>query len=99
MRLNLTMDSRPTPPTQAYWDVAADSYARDFTTTLIGQKLRAAVWRDLDRAFRPGQKVLELNCGTGLDAVHLAQRKIRVLACDISKGMVEQARRHAEAAT
>ena len=94
-RLSLTMDSGPTPPTQAYWDVAADGYARDFTTTLIGQKLRAAVWRDLDRAFSPGQRVLELNCGTGLDAVHLAQRGISILACDISGRMVEKARQHA----
>jgi SAM-dependent methyltransferase len=83
---------------QDYWDVAADTYARDFATTLIGQKLRAAVWRYLDRAFHPGQRVLELNCGTGLDAVHLAQRGISLLACDISGGMIESARRHANAA-
>lgn len=90
------MDSRSTLPTRAYWDVAADSYARDFTTTLIGQKLRAAIWRDLDRAFSPGQRVLELSCGTGLDAVYLAQNGISVLACDISGRMVEKARQHAK---
>jgi SAM-dependent methyltransferase len=92
------MDFKPTSAARSYWDLAADSYARDFTTTLIGQKLRAAIWRDLDRAFSPGQRVLELNCGTGLDAVHLAQRGISVLACDISGSMVEKARQLADAA-
>jgi SAM-dependent methyltransferase len=90
------MDSRPVSLARAYWDVAADSYAQDFATTLIGQKLRTAVWRDLDRAFSPGQRLLELNCGTGLDAVYLAKRGTSVLACDISVRMVEQARHHAE---
>lgn len=94
VRSALTMDSRPTSPARLYWDAAANSYERDFITTLIGQKLRAAVWRDLDRAFHPGQRVLELNCGTGLDAVHLAQRGISVLGCDISGGMIEKARQH-----
>jgi ubiquinone/menaquinone biosynthesis C-methylase UbiE len=56
---------------QAYWDTAANAYEDDFSGTLIGQTLRHAVWRDLDHLFRPGQRVLELNCGTGIDAVHL----------------------------
>jgi SAM-dependent methyltransferase len=35
---------------------------------------------------------LELNCGTGVDALHLAERGVKVLACDISPRMVELAR-------
>jgi SAM-dependent methyltransferase len=78
---------------QAYWDSAAGTYHRDFSGTLTGQANRRAVWRALDRAFEPGHRVLELNCGTGIDAVHLAARGIHVLACDISPRMVELARR------
>jgi SAM-dependent methyltransferase len=78
---------------RAYWDTAADTYHRDFSGTLTGQANRRAVWRSLERAFKPGHRVLELNCGTGIDAVHLAARGIRVLACDISPRMVELARR------
>jgi SAM-dependent methyltransferase len=78
---------------QAYWDRAADTYARDFSDSLSGRASRRSVWRALDQAFSPGQRVLELNCGTGIDAVHLAARGIRVLACDISPRMIEQARR------
>ena len=83
---------------QAYWDTAAGTYHRDFSGTLTGQANRRAVWRALDRAFAPGQRVLELNCGTGIDAVHLAARGIRVLACDISPRMVELGRQLASEA-
>jgi SAM-dependent methyltransferase len=83
---------------EAFWDAAAATYARDFADTVIGRTRRESLWRALDPAFHPGQRVLELNCGTGLDAVHLAARGIRVLACDISPRMVALAREHARAA-
>jgi SAM-dependent methyltransferase len=77
---------------QAYWDAAAETYHRNFSGTLSGRANRRAVWRALDRTFQPGQRILELNCGTGIDAVHLAARGIRVLACDISPRMIALAR-------
>jgi SAM-dependent methyltransferase len=77
---------------QAYWDAAANTYEQDFSGTVIGKTRRAAVWRELLRVFQPGQRVLELNCGTGIDAVFLAQRGVRVLACDIAPRMIELAR-------
>ena len=77
---------------QEYWDCVAGAYDENFTRTLIGSTRRLAVWHELDRVFQPGQRVLELNCGTGIDAVHLADRGITVLACDISPRMVEIAR-------
>jgi SAM-dependent methyltransferase len=77
---------------EAYWDNAASTYDCDFTGTVIGLTRRHSVWRDLDRVFRPGQRVLELNCGTGIDAIHLAARGIQVLACDISPRMIQLAR-------
>src|SRR5690242_2209864 len=82
---------------QEYWDSVAGPYNDNFTRTLIGGTRRLAVWRELDRVFQPGQRILELNCGTGLDAVHLAHRGISVLACDISPRMVEIARDFASA--
>jgi ubiquinone/menaquinone biosynthesis C-methylase UbiE len=83
---------------QAYWDLAANTYERDFSGTVIGQTRRAAVRRELVRIFHPGQRVLEINCGTGSDAVFLAQRGIRVLACDIAPRMIELARERVAAA-
>lgn len=81
-----------------YWDVAAETYAQDFTDTVIGRTRREAVWRELDRVFLPGRRVLELNCGTGIDAVHLAGKGVRILACDIAPRMVELAHERARAA-
>ena len=92
------MGTRAIDPLQqraAYWDDAAAKYDRNFTGTLIGETRRHSVWRDLERAFRPGQRVLELNCGTGIDAIYLADRGIQVLACDISPRMIQIARQEA----
>jgi SAM-dependent methyltransferase len=80
---------------QLYWDSAAETYDQVFAGTLIGRTRREAVWRELEDLFGAGERVLEINCGTGLDAVFLAERGVKVLACDISPRMVELAREHA----
>jgi SAM-dependent methyltransferase len=77
------------------FDAVAPVYDRTFTWSLIGRAQREITTRALDRLFRPGQRILELNCGTGVDAVHLASRGIEVLACDISSRMIEEARQRA----
>ncbi len=41
--------------------------------------------------FKSGDRLLELNAGTGTDALFLASRGIKVLATDISEKMVETA--------
>jgi SAM-dependent methyltransferase len=74
------------------FDTLAPDYDALFTGSMLGRILRGAVWRWLDRAFAPGTRVLELNCGTGEDAVHLAGRGIRVLATDASALMLDVAR-------
>jgi ubiquinone/menaquinone biosynthesis C-methylase UbiE len=72
----------------APFDGMAADYDRSFTASAIGQRMRAAVWHRMDAAFRPGERVLELNCGTGEDAVHLGRRGVRVLATDCSPAML-----------
>jgi len=72
----------------AFDDMAGD-YDAAFTQSAIGRLMRAAVWRRLDANFRPGDHVLELNCGTGADAVYLAHRGVHVLATDISQAMLD----------
>ena len=66
-----------------------------FPGTTIGKTRREAVWHELRRLFGKDKRVLEINCGTGLDAVFLAQQGVEILACDISPKMIEKARRHA----
>lgn len=75
----------------APFDAIASVYDRTFTSSLIGRAQRGVTTRALDGLFRQGQRVLELNCGTGIDAIHLASRGIEVLACDISSRMIEEA--------
>jgi ubiquinone/menaquinone biosynthesis C-methylase UbiE len=77
---------------QTFWDRTAEHYDRIFPETVIGRVQRDAVWRELDKYFQPGMRILELNCGTGLDAVHLAARNVHVVACDLSSKMIEAAR-------
>jgi SAM-dependent methyltransferase len=78
------------------FDALADTYDQTFTFSRIGRAQREAVTREMDRVFRPGQRVLEINCGTGVDAVYLASRGVEVLACDAAPRMIEVARRWAE---
>lgn len=80
------------------FDVLAADYDRHFTHTDLGRRMRAAVWRRLDARFGPGDRVLEINCGTGEDAVYLGRRGVHVLATDAAPAMVDIARAKVEAA-
>jgi SAM-dependent methyltransferase len=70
----------------------AAGYDAGFTHTHIGMAMRQAIWRRMDARFMPGQRVLELNCGTGEDALYLAWRGIDVVATDVAPAMVDAAR-------
>lgn len=72
----------------APFDAVAARYDETFTYSRIGQAQRASVWRELAKTFRPGQRVLEIGCGTGIDACFLAKRGVRVVACDSSSQMI-----------
>lgn len=75
------------------FDAVAETYDARFTDSRVGIAHRQAVWQVVDRVFTPGMQVLEINCGTGVDAAHLAARGVRVHACDVSPAMIEVARR------
>jgi len=45
---------------------------------------RGQVWSVIDSLFRPGDRVLDLGCGTGDDALHLAERGVDVEGIDAS---------------
>jgi SAM-dependent methyltransferase len=76
---------------QRYWDSAATTYHQKFGGTTVGMIRRRTVWRTIERVFHPGQQILELSCGTGIDAVFLAKLGVQVLACDLSPRMIELA--------
>jgi SAM-dependent methyltransferase len=70
----------------------AREYDAAFTHTPVAKALREIVWSHLDGVFSASQQVLELGCGTGEDALHLARAGIRVTATDSSNDMIEVAR-------
>ena len=85
----------PTPPALAF-EAIAGVYDDVFSNSPIGRAQRRAVWNEMDREFREGQSILEINCGTGIDALHLASRGVRVDACDSAPGMIARAQQRAD---
>ncbi len=53
-------------------------------------RMRRRVYAHLEAQLSPGCWILELNAGTGLDAVELVKRGYRVHATDLSPGMVSE---------
>lgn len=51
-------------------------------------RLRGKVYAHLGRFLPPAARILELNAGSGVDAIHLARQGYRVHATDIAPGML-----------
>lgn len=85
-----------TPAYSAPFDSIADVYDDAFTNSSIGRAQRAVVWKQLDKTFTSGDRVLEIGCGTGVDACHLADRGVAVTACDNSQRMIQLTARRVE---
>lgn len=77
----------------APFDAVAERYDEVFTHSLVGTAQRQVVWKKLEDFFGNGNRVLEIGCGTGVDACFLAERGIRVIACDSSPRMLRVAER------
>jgi ubiquinone/menaquinone biosynthesis C-methylase UbiE len=73
------------------FDLLARTYDDAFTSNCIAWLNRQAVWRRADALFPRGSAILEMNCGTGEDAAHLAARGVRVHATDVSPEMLRVA--------
>src|SRR5712692_9506603 len=79
---------------QAFHSAAAD-YDSPLDNNALVQGLRARTLTAVLGAVPPGAALLDLGCGTGLDAVWLGQRGYRVIAIDWSPAMVRRAREQA----
>ena len=75
----------------AVFDSVAARYDEQWTRTPIGRAQRNLVWRNLEPLFRPGNRILDVGCGTGVDASHFAARGVAVHAIDPSPAMVQLA--------
>jgi ubiquinone/menaquinone biosynthesis C-methylase UbiE len=74
------------------FDTIAEEYDRTFTHSVIGAAQRSLVHEVLRKRFCEGHHILDLNCGTGEDALLMAERGISVVACDVSERMIGVAR-------
>lgn len=71
------------------FDNWAKSYDDDFGENPIGQILRKKVQKELLHFFSPKSTILEIGCGTGIDAVFLAQKGFTLTCSDPSEEMLK----------
>ena len=72
------------------FDDLAASYDTDIAGNEITIRMREIFRRALLDSFHPGERLVEIGCGTGIDAVWLAEQGLEVVATDISQGMVDR---------
>jgi ubiquinone/menaquinone biosynthesis C-methylase UbiE len=62
----------------------------------ILQKMRSQVYEHVSKFIQPQSSILELNAGTGIDALYFARSGYAVLATDLADGMITQIERKIE---
>src|SRR5881628_83833 len=77
--------------TRSSFDAIAADYDRLWSETDSGLWQRKAVWDAIQPLFARGDRVLDIGCGTGVDAALLMARGISVVAVDASAEMVRVA--------
>jgi SAM-dependent methyltransferase len=81
-----------TDPAAVAYDQMAPYYD-EFTAGYVHEAWVAAIVRRAAELGLRGRRALDLACGTGKSTMPLLSRGYSVLACDISEGMVREARR------
>jgi SAM-dependent methyltransferase len=76
--------------TQDAFDSVAADYDGPRGNNALIQEMRAEMWRWLDTAFSPGARLIDIGCGTGLDAIRMARLGHHVVAIDWSAQMAQR---------
>jgi len=74
------------------FDAHAQNYDAIVEPNALLQNMRAALWNEVLRRVPPPARLLDIGCGTGIDAMYFAQRGYHVTAIDASREMVNQTR-------
>jgi SAM-dependent methyltransferase len=70
---------------------AARTYDEDEDGNILLAWMRERAARVMERAFPPGSALIELGCGTGIEAARLVAKGHRLVLTDVSAGMLERA--------
>lgn len=74
------------------FDAEAPGYDQGFGRNPVGLLFRYVFQERLRARLQKGERVLDLGCGTGEDALFLAGQGVFVQAIDVAPGMIERAR-------
>jgi SAM-dependent methyltransferase len=73
---------------EAAFDGVAENYDHHIMDNEMNLWLRNRSVSLLKRCFKPGERVLEIGCGTGTETLALAQHGVSVIASDVSSKML-----------
>ncbi len=76
------------------FDEIADRFDESFENDLT-VAFRNRLYDEICSLAPRGSRILDINCGTGIDALNMAQRGYQVTGCDISPQMILRAREKA----
>ncbi|QNK01293.1 class I SAM-dependent methyltransferase [Dyella telluris] len=81
--------------TQRAFDSVAGDYDGPRGNNELIQRMRVTLWDTVCREVPAGAQLLDIGCGTGLDAVEFARRGYQVVATDWSPAMIGRTRSRA----
>ncbi|PMQ04593.1 Demethylmenaquinone methyltransferase [Dyella sp. AD56] len=84
--------------TQRAFDSVAEDYDGPRGNNELIQRMRTTLWDTVCREVSPGSQLLDIGCGTGLDAIEFARRGHQVIATDWSPAMIGRTRSRAAVA-
>lgn len=87
--------SRMLSETRHAFDSVAAIYDGPRGNNALIQDMRAQSWRLIGQHLAPQSHLLDIGCGTGIDALHFASQGHTVCAIDDSGGMIARAREQA----
>ena len=92
------LDAAQLLETQRAFDSVAADYDGPRGNNELIQRMRLTLWDTVHSEVPAGARLLDLGCGTGLDALEFARRGFHVVATDWSPLMVERTRARAAGA-